>query len=146
MELHASMGHDHFLIDDFPKNEDDLSAWARQTAGTVRDLFSVHLDCSEAELKERCDDQAGGEAAIASYISHTLPLLQTLDNVRKVQVSRDDAAVWTGVQEAFKDTKIETTYAMIKPDITAVKKEKHIKSHLRAAGFDIIAERRTQFT
>lgn len=139
------MGNDHFIVADFPRTEQDLADYDK--AGGATTLFSVYLDCPEDALRERCANQE--DKSLDGFLADTVPLVQALGGkgaVRRVAVTQDDAAVWSNVQNAFADTKIQTTYAMIKPDITAVGKEKHILSRLRSAGFQILAQRTTQLS
>ena len=49
-----SSGSDNFLIDGFPRNEDNLVTWNREMGDRARVLFVLFLDCDQQTCIERC--------------------------------------------------------------------------------------------
>lgn len=47
-------GNNKFLIDGFPRNEDNLQGWTRKMADKVQLLFVLFFDCSEDQCVQRC--------------------------------------------------------------------------------------------
>uniref|UniRef100_T1E8G0 Putative ump-cmp kinase family n=1 Tax=Anopheles aquasalis TaxID=42839 RepID=T1E8G0_ANOAQ len=47
-------GNDRFLIDGFPRNEDNLQGWTKKMADKVELQFVLFFECSEQQCTERC--------------------------------------------------------------------------------------------
>ena len=55
-------GSENFLIDGFPRNEDNLSTWGREMGEKARVLFVLFFDCDEETCIERCLHRGTGRS------------------------------------------------------------------------------------
>ncbi|KAG5683112.1 hypothetical protein PVAND_012414 [Polypedilum vanderplanki] len=111
-------GVNKFLIDGFPRNEDNLQGWERQMAEKVDFLFVLFLDCSEEKCVERClkRGQAGSgrtddnleslKKRFNTYLNDTMPIIdhyRSMNKVRKIDTSPSANEVFAEVELAFKE-------------------------------------------
>ncbi|XP_074544231.1 UMP-CMP kinase [Halichoeres trimaculatus] len=101
-----------FLIDGFPRNEDNLEGWNTVMDGKADVKFVLFFDCSNEICIDRClergknsgrtdDNRESLEKRIQTYLQSTRPIIslyEKLGKVRTVDASR-------GVDEVFADVK-----------------------------------------
>ncbi|XP_036378017.1 UMP-CMP kinase-like [Megalops cyprinoides] len=101
-----------FLIDGFPRNQDNLQGWTSVMEGKADVKFVLFFDCSDQVCIERClergkssgrtdDNRESLEKRIQTYLQSTRPIIelyQQQGKVRTVDASR-------GVDEVFSDVK-----------------------------------------
>ncbi|XP_067108495.1 UMP-CMP kinase [Osmerus mordax] len=101
-----------FLIDGFPRNEDNLQGWTTVMDGKADVKFVLFFDCSNKVCIDRClergkssgrtdDNRDSLEKRIQTYLQSTRPIIDQYEKhgkVRTVDASR-------GVEEVFSDVK-----------------------------------------
>lgn len=101
-----------FLIDGFPRNEDNLQGWNSVMDGKADVKFVLFFDCNNEVCTERClergkssgrtdDNKESLQKRIQTYLESTRPIIdlyQTQGKVRTVDASRC-------VEEVFADVK-----------------------------------------
>ncbi|KAG7488214.1 hypothetical protein MATL_G00030380 [Megalops atlanticus] len=101
-----------FLIDGFPRNQDNLQGWTSVMEGKANVKFVLFFDCSDQVCIERClergkssgrtdDNRESLEKRIQTYLQSTRPIIelyQQQGKVRTVDASRN-------VDEVFADVK-----------------------------------------
>ena len=93
-----------FLIDGFPRSQDNLEGWERQMSDKVDLRFVLYFDCPQDECVKRClergergsrrsdDNPASLEKRVVTYSTETEPIINHfigLDMVRKVDAASD---------------------------------------------------------
>lgn len=85
-----------FLVDGFPRNQDNLDGWTREMSDKTRVHFVLYLSCPLNECINRClcrgqgrtdDNEESLRKRIVTYNSHTFPIIQhyeKLDMVREI--------------------------------------------------------------
>lgn len=106
-----------FLIDGFPRNQDNLDGWNREMADKVDLLFVLFFDCSEETCVERClkrgaagsgrsdDNMESLKKRIQTFINDSLPIIEYYkekDLVRRVEASKAPEDVFEEVKQIFK--------------------------------------------
>jgi len=109
----ASGGAPGFLIDGFPRNEDNLSGWNREMGSKTNLQFVLFLTCPEELCTQRClkrgqgrtdDNEESLRKRIHTYGSQTLPIIQHYEKmnlVRQIDTSSEPDAVYDQVRKAF---------------------------------------------
>lgn len=101
-----------FLIDGFPRNEDNLQGWTTVMEGKANVKFVLFFDCTSEVCIDRClergkssgrtdDNRASLEKRIQTYLQSTRPIISLYEKqgkVRTVDASR-------GVDEVFDHVK-----------------------------------------
>ncbi|VDN28663.1 unnamed protein product [Gongylonema pulchrum] len=94
--MNASLSSKAFLIDGFPRNQDNLEGWEREMASKAKVLFVLYLHCPEEICVRRClnrnegrsdDNEESLRKRIKTYCTQTLPIVEhyrTQDLVREV--------------------------------------------------------------
>ena len=105
-----------FLIDGFPRNEDNLQGWNEAVGDNVNLKFVLFLDCSENTCIERClkrgaagsgrsdDNEESLKKRFNTYFNATKPIIEHFDKqnlVKKVNTDRDVEDIWSEIQELF---------------------------------------------
>ncbi|OCT84981.1 hypothetical protein XELAEV_18023143mg [Xenopus laevis] len=104
-----------FLIDGFPRNEDNLQGWERTMNGKADVSFVLFFDCDNETCIERClergkssgrsdDNRESLEKRIQTYLQSTRPIIDLYEKtgkVRKVDASKSVDEVFTKVQDIF---------------------------------------------
>jgi len=118
-------GNNKFLIDGFPRNEDNLQGWQRQMSEKVNFLFVFFLDCSEDLCVGRClkRGQAGSgrsddnldslKKRFNTYMTDTMPIIehyQKLNKVRKIDTSPGPDEVFKAVETALQQAHDEKLF------------------------------------
>ncbi|KAL7387652.1 hypothetical protein ABVT39_026709 [Epinephelus coioides] len=102
-----------FLIDGFPRNEDNLEGWNKVMDGKADVKFVLFFDCSNEVCISRClergknsgrtdDNRESLEKRIQTYLHSTRPIIEQyakLGKVRTIDASRS-------VDEVFADVKV----------------------------------------
>lgn len=90
-----SSGKNKFLIDGFPRNQDNVDGWNRKMADWVDFQFVLFFDCSEELCIARClkrgewsgrpdDNMETLKKRIASHINDSLPIIEIYKEMGKV--------------------------------------------------------------
>uniref|UniRef100_A0A0N5BY79 UMP-CMP kinase n=1 Tax=Strongyloides papillosus TaxID=174720 RepID=A0A0N5BY79_STREA len=86
-----------FLIDGFPRNEDNLNGWNKEMAGQTNLKFVLYLTCSERMCLERClhrgqgrsdDNEESLKKRIQTYNNQTMDIIEYFTKaklIRKVE-------------------------------------------------------------
>ncbi|KAK5859461.1 hypothetical protein PBY51_021016 [Eleginops maclovinus] len=101
-----------FLIDGFPRNEDNLQGWNTVMDGKADVKFVLFFDCSNEVCIDRClergkssgrsdDNRESLEKRIKTYLQSTRPIIELYE--KKGKVHTIDAS--RGVDEVFADVK-----------------------------------------
>jgi len=105
MARHASR---NFLIDGFPRSQDNLEGWEREMSDKTKILFVLLFDCSEEECVKRClgrgeagsgrsdDNEESLKKRILTYTNDTLPIINHFlgrNMVQKIDASLDPDSV-----------------------------------------------------
>ncbi|XP_063283261.1 UMP-CMP kinase [Pelobates fuscus] len=104
-----------FLIDGFPRNEDNLQGWEKTMNGKASVTFVLFFDCDNETCIDRClergkssgrsdDNRESLEKRIQTYLQSTRPIIDLYEKtgkVRKVDASKSVDQVFAKVQEIF---------------------------------------------
>ncbi|XP_071985203.1 UMP-CMP kinase [Engystomops pustulosus] len=104
-----------FLIDGFPRNEDNLQGWDRTMDGKADVSFVLFFDCDNETCIARClergkssgrsdDNRESLEKRIQTYLQSTRPIIDLYEKrgkVRKVDASQTVDQVFSKVEEIF---------------------------------------------
>ncbi|KHJ98029.1 adenylate kinase domain protein [Oesophagostomum dentatum] len=103
-----------FLIDGFPRNQNNLEGWEQQMKGKVDVKFVLFLSCPVDTCISRClhrgqgrsdDNEESLRKRIETYNNQTLPIIQHYEKlglVKEVPGDRSPEEVYEGVVAAFK--------------------------------------------
>ncbi|XP_017292846.1 UMP-CMP kinase [Kryptolebias marmoratus] len=105
-------GKNYFLIDGFPRNEDNLQGWNRVMDGKADVKFVLFFNCSNEVCVNRCldrgkssgrtdDNRESLEKRIQTYQQSTRPIVELYEKqgkVRTVDASRSVDEVFTDVK------------------------------------------------
>ncbi|KAM4642266.1 UMP-CMP kinase [Discoglossus pictus] len=111
----ANADKNKFLIDGFPRNEDNLQGWNKTMDGKADVSFVLFFDCDNETCIERClergkssgrsdDNRESLEKRIQTYLQSTRPIIDLYEKtgkVRKVDASKSVDQVFTEVQQIF---------------------------------------------
>jgi UMP-CMP kinase len=117
MEEAGKTGKTKFLIDGFPRNEDNLNGW-NEIMDSVCDVrFTLFLDCPEQVMQERLLGRDEGRAddniesikkRFVTYMESTMPIIKRFDamgKTRKIDSSPSPDKVYEEVQKLFAEFK-----------------------------------------
>ncbi|KAJ1162921.1 hypothetical protein NDU88_003385 [Pleurodeles waltl] len=104
-----------FLIDGFPRNEDNLLGWNKHMEGKAVVSFVLFFDCDNETCTERClergessgrtdDNRESLVKRIQTYLQSTKPIIDQYEKngkVKKVDASKSVDAVFAAVQIIF---------------------------------------------
>ncbi|XP_062849847.1 UMP-CMP kinase [Trichomycterus rosablanca] len=104
-----------FLIDGFPRNEDNLQGWAKVMDGKADVKFVLFFDCSNKVCIDRClergkssgrtdDNKESLQKRIQTYLQSTRPIVdqyEKLGKVRTIDASRSVDEVFADVKQLF---------------------------------------------
>ena len=108
-----------FLIDGFPRNEDNLQGWTESVGDKVNLKFVLFFDCGEDTCLKRCldrgaagsgrsdDNEESLKKRFVTYMNATMPIIEhfnKLDMVKKIDAGRDVDQVWNDVENIFKNS------------------------------------------
>ncbi|XP_067139415.1 UMP-CMP kinase-like isoform X2 [Centruroides vittatus] len=107
----------NFLIDGFPRNQNNLEGWNKQMADKVNLKFILFFECSEEVCKERClnrgkqgsgrsdDNEESLMKRFNTYKVDTLPIINFYEKqnlVKKLDGTKPAQKVFEDVKELFK--------------------------------------------
>ncbi|XP_044726858.1 UMP-CMP kinase [Chrysoperla carnea] len=110
--------NDKFLIDGFPRNEDNLIGWNKQMSEKVQLLFVLFFECDEKTCTERClsrgaagsgrsdDNIESLKKRFQTYQNDTLPIINLYDEqglVKRIDANGSPSAVFDLVKVVFND-------------------------------------------
>lgn len=112
--MHKSAA-DNFLIDGFPRNQDNLDGWNKEMAGKVLVKFVLFFDCDESTCIDRClkrgqssgrvdDNEESLRKRFQTYYNGTMPIVKFYDaqnQVRKVDGNKNPDEVFSHVKKIF---------------------------------------------
>uniref|UniRef100_A0A1I8NP92 UMP-CMP kinase n=1 Tax=Stomoxys calcitrans TaxID=35570 RepID=A0A1I8NP92_STOCA len=105
-----------FLIDGFPRNQDNLDGWNRQMSDKVDFQFVLFFNCSEEVCVNRClsrgqsgsgrsdDNMESLKKRIQTYNNDSLPIIKHFEEIGKVKqidASPSSDEVFSKVEEVF---------------------------------------------
>ncbi|XP_053694025.1 UMP-CMP kinase [Sabethes cyaneus] len=111
-------GNEKFLIDGFPRNEDNLQGWNRKMSEKVQLQFVLFFECTEDQCVARClkrgessgrsdDNLESLKKRFNTYITDTMPIVE---HYRKLDLVKTIDAV-AGPDEVFE--KVKCTFATV---------------------------------
>ena len=107
-------GKNYFLIDGFPRNEDNLTCWNKAMGDKVNLKFVLFLDCSKETCLNRClkrgkegsgrtdDNEESLKKRFARDL--TMSIIKHFDEknlVKHINTDRDFEEIWNEIQELF---------------------------------------------
>ncbi|XP_034978447.1 UMP-CMP kinase [Zootoca vivipara] len=113
--MEANAQKNKFLIDGFPRNEDNLQGWNKTMDGKADVLFVLFFDCDNEVCINRClergkssgrsdDNRESLEKRIHTYLDSTRPIIdlyEKMGKVRKVDASKSVDEVFGKVVKIF---------------------------------------------
>lgn len=105
-----------FLIDGFPRNEDNLQGWTRQLADKVKVSFVLFLDCPHDVCIQRClergqqgsnrsdDNEVSLRKRLVTFTQDTMPIVQhyeRLNLLKRIDATKPPSEVYTEVKKLF---------------------------------------------
>jgi len=104
-----------FLIDGFPRNQDNLQGWKKDMDGKADVKFVLFFDCSNEVCIDRClergkssgrtdDNRESLEKRIQTYLQSTRPIIDLYEQqkkVRTIDASKDVDEVFEDVKSVF---------------------------------------------
>lgn len=105
-----------FLIDGFPRNQDNLDGWDRNMTGKVDLLFVLFFDCAAEICIQRClkrgaegsgridDNMEVLEKRIQTFVNDSMPIIkhyEKLHLVRRVDATKTPELVFEDVKVIF---------------------------------------------
>jgi len=112
-------GKNKFLIDGFPRNQDNLDGWDRQMADKVDFQFVLFFNCGENLCVERCltrgnsgsgrsdDNMESLKKRIQTYNNDSMPIIkhfEQLGQVKQIDASPSADQVFEKVEQIFKQS------------------------------------------
>lgn len=112
----SDFGVGKFLIDGFPRNQDNFEGWQRQMSEKVDVKFVLFFDCSDDVCVRRCLDRGAAGSGrsddneeslrkrMRTFENDTLPIVDQYrkwSKVRDVDASREPDQVYADVRKLF---------------------------------------------
>ncbi|XP_024842950.1 UMP-CMP kinase isoform X2 [Bos indicus] len=111
----ANAQKNKFLIDGFPRNQDNLQGWNKTMDGKADVSFVLFFDCNNEICIERClergkssgrsdDNRESLEKRIQTYLQSTKPIIdlyEEMGKVRKIDASKSVDEVFDEVVKIF---------------------------------------------
>ncbi|XP_048762186.1 UMP-CMP kinase-like isoform X2 [Ostrea edulis] len=108
---------DRFLIDGFPRNQDNLEGWNKAMIDVATVIRVLFFNCSEQVCVERClsrgrtsgradDNEESLKKRIKTYNESTMPIIahyRTLNLVSEIHGENEPAVVFEDVKKALAD-------------------------------------------
>ena len=119
-EMAKDANKDWFLVDGFPRNQNNLDGWVKQMSDKTDLKFVLLFDCTEEECIQRClsrgeagsgrmdDNLESLQKRIRTHITSTEPIISYYNNkglVRRINGSRSPDEVFADVRKAFSEFK-----------------------------------------
>lgn len=111
-------GKEKFLVDGFPRNQNNLDGWTSTMSDKVQLQFVLFFDCPLEICTERCltrgaagsgrsdDNLESLKKRFNTYVNETKPIIdyyEKLNLVRKIDATRDVDDVFKDVQRVFNE-------------------------------------------
>ena len=107
-----------FLIDGFPRNEDNLTGWTEAMGDKVNLKFVLNIDCEQSTCIGRClahgaaaagskrtdDNEESLKKRFVTFTNATQPIIKHFDDknmVKTINAERSVDEVWTDVEKLF---------------------------------------------
>jgi len=109
----AGGGAPGFLIDGFPRNEDNLKGWEREMGDKTELMFVLAMECPQELCVKRClgrnqgrsdDNEESLKKRVGTYENQTLPIIQHYEKshkVRKIDASKSVEEVFAEIRRLF---------------------------------------------
>jgi UMP-CMP kinase len=108
-------GQERFLIDGFPRNEENNTAWNKEMGDKVDFRFVLSLECPEevmesrllkrGETSGRADDNLESiRKRFRTFVDSTTPVVDSYDKkgqVVRISADSPQEAVWAAIEKAF---------------------------------------------
>jgi len=105
----------NFLVDGFPRNQNNLEGWTKQVADKINLKFVLFFECPKEVCINRClergkhsgrtDDNPQSMAKrLDTYLNQTMPIVEYYEKlglVRRIDASRPISQVFDDVQQLF---------------------------------------------
>jgi len=115
MEDNVKTGKSKFLVDGFPRNQDNVEGWDKVMGNFANVRIVLFFDCSEKVMESRLmkrgqtsgrtDDNAESiKKRFRTYLEQTMPVIESFEKqgkVRKVSAEPGEDEVWTEVKKHF---------------------------------------------
>jgi len=113
----TAFGEGRFLVDGFPRNENNLQGWERDMSSKVLLRFVLYFDCPEDLCVERClsrglsgsgrsdDNEESLRKRLKTFINDTMPIVrhyEGLNLVKRVDAARGPDFIYDEVKALFK--------------------------------------------
>lgn len=113
-----------FLIDGFPRNEDNLQGWTKQIGDKVEVMFVLFLDCPHDICIKRCldrgqqgsnrsdDNETSLRKRLVTYTEDTMPIIEhyrKLNQLRRIDATKKPDEVYAEVRKFFANFRILST-------------------------------------
>lgn len=152
-----------FLIDGFPRNNSNASAWFQAMSDLAIVDMVVTLECTEETMKERIlirsktsgrsdDNEATLIKRFVTFRNDTEPILKSFDRLgklRRIDASLPPQAVFNQAAALFKSIPLlptyERTFAVILPDSVAGNHVPEITKMITNANISIISKKLVTF-
>uniref|UniRef100_A0A8C9UQA8 Cytidine/uridine monophosphate kinase 1 n=1 Tax=Spermophilus dauricus TaxID=99837 RepID=A0A8C9UQA8_SPEDA len=102
----ANAEKNKFLIDGFPRNQDNLQGWNKTMVGKADVSFVLFFDCDN-EVRGKslsCDNRESLEKRIQTYLQSTKPIIdlyEEMGKVKKIDASKSVDEVFDEVVKIF---------------------------------------------
>eukprot|EP00802_Teleaulax_amphioxeia_P017769 Tamp_17935.p1 GENE.Tamp_17935~~Tamp_17935.p1 ORF type:complete len:364 (+),score=49.15 Tamp_17935:55-1092(+) len=115
-----------FLIDGFPRNDDNLRGWNEIVGDSVQVEFMLLMECSEEVMLSRLIQRGAGSGRVDDnedtirkrfhvYKTETLPVVSYFDNesrLLRISADQDRAAVFADIEKVF--SKVATKKSLVR--------------------------------
>uniref|UniRef100_A0A915PUF3 UMP-CMP kinase n=1 Tax=Setaria digitata TaxID=48799 RepID=A0A915PUF3_9BILA len=118
LAMNDSLSAKAFLIDGFPRNQENVEGWERMMFSKTKLLFVLYLDCPDDVCVKRClvrnegrsdDNEESLRKRIRTYHTQTIPIIEhyrTKNLVRQISATATPEEVYEEVEEVFKNAGI----------------------------------------
>ena len=105
-----------FLIDGFPRNEDNLQGWTKQLADKVEVAFVLFLECPHEVCVQRClsrgqqgsnrsdDNEESIRKRLVTFTKDTMPIVEhyaKLNLLKRIDAAKGKTEVYSEVRKLF---------------------------------------------
>ena len=105
----------NFLIDGFPRNQNNLDGWNKQVNDKVNVKYVIFFECPKEVCIDRClrrgqhsgradDNEESMKKRLDTYLNQTMPIIEhyeRLNYVKRIDASRDIQQVFDDVRKLF---------------------------------------------
>jgi UMP-CMP kinase len=102
MQHNVKEGNSQFLVDGFPRNQDNLQGWQKLMSEYAQVHFVLHLECPEKVMETRLlgrnegrvdDNLESIKKRFTTFVNETKPILETFEKAGKVRTIKADRTV-----------------------------------------------------